>query len=89
MRFEWDEAKRIGNIAKHGVDFATIVDFEWDTALIRPDTREDYGELREVALGFIGTRLHAVIFTERDDVVRLISLRKATKKETKFYAESF
>jgi uncharacterized DUF497 family protein len=86
---KWDEAKRIGNIAKHGVDFATIVDFEWDTALIWPDTREDYGELREVALGFIGTRLHAVIFTERDDVVRLISLRKATKKETRFYAESF
>jgi uncharacterized DUF497 family protein len=71
------------------VDFAVIVDFEWETALVWPDIREDYGELREVALGFIGARLYIVVFVERDDVVRMISLRKATKKETKFYAESF
>ena len=89
MRFEWNEAKRAANLAKHGVDFTLIMDFEWETALVWPDTREDYGELREVALGFIGARLHAVVFAERDDVVRIISLRKATKKETKFYAESF
>ena len=88
MRFEWDEAKRAANIAKHGVDFTAVVDFEWEAALVRPDTREGYGELREVALGFIGARLHSVVFTERDDVVRVISLRKATKKETMFYAEN-
>jgi uncharacterized protein (DUF4415 family) len=68
MRFEWDEAKRVANVAKHGVDFTVIVDFEWETALVRPDTREDYGELREVALGLIGARLHAVVFTEHGEV---------------------
>jgi len=89
MRFEWDETKRAATIAKHGVDFTAIVAFEWETALVRPDTREDYGELREAALGFIGARLHAVVFTEReDDVVRVISLRRATKKELMFYAEN-
>jgi uncharacterized protein len=89
MRFEWDETKRVANIAKHGVDFTVIADFEWETALVRPDTREDHDELREVALGFVGARLHSVVFTERGDVVRVISLRKATKKETMFYAENY
>jgi uncharacterized DUF497 family protein len=88
MRFEWDETKRTANIAKHGMDFTVIADFEWETALVRPDIREDYGELREVALGFIGARLHSVVFTEHDDVVRIISLRKATRKETKAYVEN-
>ena len=89
MRFEWDEAKRAANLAKHGADFADIVNFQWETARIRPDIRENHGELREVALGFLGSRLHAVVFTEREDVVRVISLRKATKKETMSYVEDF
>jgi uncharacterized protein len=50
MNYEWDEAKRKANIAKHGIDFADVALFDWEGV----DDREDYGELREIALGFIG-----------------------------------
>lgn len=87
--YEWDEEKRKLNIAKHGVDFATLRDFNWETALVTIDDREDYGELREVALGFIGVRLHTLVFTMRGDkLVRAIMLRKATAKEVRKYEEA-
>jgi uncharacterized DUF497 family protein len=89
MRYEWDEAKRRANIAKHEVDFAVMRDFDWETALVTVDDREDYGELREVALGFIGVRLHTLVFTMRgDNLVRVIMLRKATAKEVKRYEKA-
>jgi len=50
--FEWDDAKRQANVAKHGVDFAAIDAFDWETALIDLDTRQ--AEPRWVATGFIG-----------------------------------
>ena len=88
MDYEWDEAKRRLNIAKHRMDFVRVRDFEWDSALIAIDDREDYGELREVALGFIGVRLHTLVYTARgDDLVRVIMLRKATAKEVRKYYE--
>ena len=89
MRYEWDEAKRKLNIAKHGVDFTVLRDFDWRTALIRVDDREDYGELREIAFGFIGVRLHALVFTLRgEDLVRAIMLRRTTAKEVREYEEA-
>ena len=88
MRYEWDEIKRRANVAKHGLDFVRVRHFAWDTALIAVDDREDHGELREVALGFIGVRLHALAYTpRRDDLVRVIMLRKATAKEVRKYEE--
>ena len=51
------------------------------------DDREDYGELREVAIGFIGVSLHYLIFTRNDDVIRVISLRRAMNKEKRRYVE--
>lgn len=86
--FEWDETKRQANSAKHGVDFAAIVDFEFETALISVDSRRDYGEVRHVALGFIGERIHAVTYTRRGDKVRVISLRKANAREIKRYVDA-
>jgi uncharacterized protein len=47
----WDEAKRVSNLAKHGLDFADIVHFDFDTALHTINDREDYGECREIAIG--------------------------------------
>jgi len=84
--WDWDEDKRTGNLAKHGVDFATIVAFEWDTALTAEDDRRDYGERRLVSVGFIGERLHVLVWTDRDEAPRLISLRKANAREVKWYA---
>ncbi|MBY0430983.1 MAG: BrnT family toxin, partial [Rhodospirillales bacterium] len=87
MNIEFDPAKNAVNRAKHGVDMTAAGWFEFDTALVWIDDREDYGEAREVAIGFIGDRLHVLVFTHRDSALRVISLRKATKKEARHYAE--
>ena len=58
MLYEWDEAKCRANIAQHRIDFAKVREFEWNSAIAFVDDREDYGELREIAIGFIGVRLH-------------------------------
>jgi len=63
--YDWDERKRRLNLLKHGVDFAEVDGFEWETATIRPDRRRDYGEDRFIAFGTIGGRLHTLIFTPR------------------------
>jgi uncharacterized protein len=86
--YEWDENKRTANLRDHGVDFADARDFDWDTAVITIDDREDYGELREMALGFIGVRLHAMIFTRRGRDIRIISLRKANRMEMTHYGDA-
>ena len=85
MRFEWDEAKRAANLAKHGVDFAVVEGFDFENVLVVPDERRNYQEARQIALGLIGTRLHVLVFTGRGGVVRVISLRKANKHEAKTY----
>lgn len=83
--FEWDEAKRRTNLAKHGIDFADVEGFDFETALIGPDERQDYGERRFIALGFLDGRLHVLVFTMRGDVRWLISLRKANAREVRFH----
>ena len=84
--YEWDEGKRRFNIAKHGVDFTAMEAFEWDTAMVEPDDHE--GEYRWTAKGFIGAVLHLVVYTERGNRTRIISLRKARPTERKHYAEN-
>ena len=79
--WDWDEAKRQANLAKHGVDFAMADGFDWSSATNEPDLRRDYGEERFKAVGFIGERLHVAIYTPRGGVRRLISLRKANGRE--------
>jgi uncharacterized protein len=85
--YEWDEAKRAANIAKHGVDFADASAFEWASALQRLDLRRDYGEARWQALGYIGEHLFLLVFTPRGDRTRIISLRRANSIERDYYAE--
>ena len=87
MALDWDEAKRAANRVKHGIDFASVGQFEWDAALVRADMRISYGEVRLVALGRIERVLHVLIFTVERRVVRIISLRRANRKEVRSYAE--
>jgi uncharacterized protein len=65
MRFEWDEAKNQANIRKHGFDFADAEEMFSGPLLVRPDTREDYGEERWIGIGTLarGT-LAFVVFSE-------------------------
>jgi uncharacterized protein len=85
--YNWDEAKRAANIAAHKIDFTAVYEFDWDTAVVTIDDREDYGELRESAIGFIGEKLYVVIFTRRSEVIRVISLRRAESRDKKLYVK--
>lgn len=85
MEYQWDESKRFRNLAKHGVDFEAVETFDWETAIRFPDMRKPYGEERWLALGKIGERLHALVYTSRHDGLRVISLRKANNKELSRY----
>lgn len=87
MNFEWDEAKRIANLRKHGIDFLDVaIVFDGDT-LIAEDDRYDYGEQRFVTFGLLRGLVVAVVHTDRQDSIRIISVRKATKYEQKVYFE--
>jgi uncharacterized DUF497 family protein len=87
MKYEWDENKRIANLAKHGVDFTEAENFDWSSAIETIDDRFTYIEDRWVALGLIEGRLHVLIYTMRGENIRLISLRKANKREKDYYEE--
>lgn len=81
----WNAAKNAFNLREHKIGFEAAEQFDWDSAEIEIDDREDYGELREQALGFIGDVLYTLVFTERGDVTWIISLRKANNKERDKY----
>ena len=89
VRFEWDEAKRKTNIAKHGIDFDDVQGMFTSLILVGPDVRKDYGEPRKIGFGFIRGRLMAVAFTERGpNSIRIISARKANQREETYYQET-
>ena len=86
MKYEWDEQKRLSNLQKHGVEFADAVSVLDDTAaLTRQDAESE--ELRFVTLGSDTTGgLLVVVYTYRnEDVVRVISARRATRAERTAY----
>ena len=85
-RYEWNPDKARSNQDKHGVDFASVARFEWDTAVTRRSDR--HGEPRSVAYGYIGHRLHSLAFTTRRDRIRIISFRKADEREMRYYAQA-
>jgi uncharacterized DUF497 family protein len=84
----FDPVKNAINIASRGLSFQLVEQMEWATALMQEDTRKAYGERRFQVLGFIGERLHAVVFTPREGKVHVISLRKANSREVKRYAKT-
>ncbi len=89
MKFKWDEAKRKSNIAKHGFDFvdAEYV-FEGATFTFKDD-RFTYSEQRFITLGMLKSTVVVIAHTERDDEIRIISMRKTTKHEQKIYFKGF
>lgn len=87
MEISFDPLKDKLNRRKHGVSLAAAIAFEWDTAVIWPDARFHYSELRECAIGLIGNRLFHVTFVDRDTKRRVISLRKANRREELRYVE--
>jgi uncharacterized DUF497 family protein len=85
MIFEWDETKRKSNIKKHGIDFVDAPSIFAGYTLTVGDDRYDYGEERFVTFGILEGRVVAVVHTETEVLIRIISIRKATRYEEKVY----
>jgi uncharacterized DUF497 family protein len=89
MIYEWDDAKNRANIRKHGLHFAEAEEMFRSVLVVDSDTREDYGERRWVGIGMIRGRVPHVVFTERDqETIRILSLRKATRRESNQYEKA-
>jgi uncharacterized protein len=92
MKFEWDENKALQNRRKHQVSFETAaLAFEDESAIIFEDDRFDYDEIREILIGRpLPEReqcLFVVFVERRENTIRIISARKATRAETNRYHE--
>jgi uncharacterized DUF497 family protein len=88
-RFEWDENKNRQNIRKHGFNLADAEEMFGGVLLFSPDVRKDSGESRWVGIGTIRGRTAVVVFAERGpETIRVISLRKATRRERKQYEKA-
>ena len=87
MDFEFDQDKDAINEAKHGVSLSKALRLDWSTVMAGPDQREDYGEARMIGYGLIGTRLYCLVYVLRANKCRVISLRKANRREVIRYAE--
>lgn len=87
MKITFDHAKDIGNQAKHGLCLAFAGNIDWSEVWSYIDGRFDYQELREVGYSLIDGRLYCVVFTQRGDVMHIISMRKANRREVKRYED--
>ena len=85
MEITFDPRKSERNIRLRGISFDKASEFDFGSATFDQDTRKDSGEVRTLALGYLGDTLHALVFTVRDGTIRVISLRRANRKERNKY----
>lgn len=89
MKFEWDERKNKTNIRKHGISFKDVIEVFDYPMVVALDDSVEYGESRWMGIGVMQPHIIVVVYTERiDDVIRIISARKANKREVGYYAEN-
>jgi len=81
LEITFDPAKNDSNIRERGSSFERVREVDFNTALLRPDTRKEYGEARYIALCYLDSRLHVLCFTETETGIRVISFRKANDRE--------
>jgi uncharacterized DUF497 family protein len=86
--FEWDKEKAENNFEKHGVPFDIVHGLHWPSAIVTEDTRRDYGETRYRIYLTDGLRLYVLVATPRKECMRIISLRKANRREIEFYEQA-
>jgi uncharacterized protein len=87
LEFEWDPAKAASNLAKHGIDFPGGCRVFDDLALIvSPDPRDYGAEVRYRAIGMVEGRVLVICFTMRGQICRIISARRASRRERSAHA---
>lgn len=88
VEITYDPAKDALNKRDHSISLARVKDFDFSTASVDVDDSQDYGETRYIAIGFLDARVFVVVFTESNETLRAISLRKAEPSEREIYAQS-
>lgn len=84
----FDPEKNARNIAERGLSFDRVIEFRWDDAITVEDLRNTYPERRYVAVGFLDDRLHVLCFAETPGGIRVISFRKANKREVRDHGKA-
>jgi len=87
MTISYDPNKNQSNIEQRGLNFDRVSDLEWDNAWVYEDQRNEYDEVRYIAYSMLDERLHFVCFTETGNGIRVISFRKANRREVKRYEQ--
>jgi uncharacterized DUF497 family protein len=85
MRFEWDEAKRRLNLKRHAIDFVDAEEIFAGETIAFLDDRFEYGEIRLLTFGLLNDRVVVIAHTETEEVIRVISIRRASKNEEELY----
>lgn len=85
MEISFDPAKNDKNIRERGLSFEKAAEFDFESASFLLDDRRDYGEVRHIAIGYLGGRLHILCFVETPGGIRVVSFRKANRREGKKY----
>jgi len=85
MKIDFDPNKSNKNLEERGLAFDAVVEFNWESAILREDLRKGYPERRFIAAGTINGRIHIICFTPISEGIRVISLRKANKREVRDY----
>jgi len=81
--FEWDEDKSNANLVKHGISFDDASDIFYGPVIVRRSSRNN--EERWIAIGESHDRIVSVIFTRRNDLIRIISARRPRRDEKRAY----
>lgn len=89
MEFEWDEEKNQKNIIKHGISFESAEEIFSEPVLKKIDARKDYGEERWIVLGKLRVVCVVLVYTPKLLKIRVISIRRANREETKTYKDRF
>ena len=87
MLIEFDPLKNLVNLAKHGLSLTKAMDLDWVRGWLKPDRRRDYGEERVLALVPLGEDLFFLAFVVRGDARRIITLRRANRRECRRYEQ--
>jgi len=88
MEIEFDPAKSAKNARERGLPFELAAEIDWHRAFVATDNRFDYGEVRHVAIAPLRGRLYVVCYQLRGRRRRIISFRKANKREERLYAKA-
>ena len=83
MNIEYDQSKREKTLLERGIDFARAAEVFAGIHFTAEDTRQDYGEVRNITVGKLDARLVVMVWTQRNQTRRIISMRKANEREIK------